>query len=66
MSGAMINTLISALSSLVGTLGGIIAAQSLVNWRLQSLEKKIGSLEDKIDSYHELDKRITILEDHLK
>ena len=62
----MINTLISALSSLIGTLGGILAAQSLVNWRLQSLEKKIGSLEDKIDSYHELDKRITILEDHLK
>nr|DAL32330.1 MAG TPA_asm: protein of unknown function (DUF4535) [Caudoviricetes sp.] len=61
----MINTLISALSSLIGTLGGILAAQSLVNWRLQSLEKKIGSLEDKIDSYHELDKRITILEDHL-
>lgn len=62
----MINTLISALSSLVGTLGGILAAQSLVNWRLQSLEKKIGSLEEKIDSYHELDKRITILEEHLK
>lgn len=62
----MINTLISALSSLIGTLGGILAAQSLVNWRLQSLEKKIGSLEDKIDSYHELDKRITILEGHLK
>lgn len=62
----MINTLISGLSSLIGTLGGILAAQSLVNWRLQSLEKKIGSLEDKIDSYHELDKRITILEDHLK
>lgn len=61
----MINTLISGLSSLIGTLGGILAAQSLVNWRLQSLEKKIGSLEDKIDSYHELDKRITILEDHL-
>jgi hypothetical protein len=61
----VINTFISALSSLVGTLGGILAAQSLVNWRLQSLEKKIGSLEDKIDSYHELDKRITILEDHL-
>ena len=61
----MINTLISALSSLIGTLGGILAAQRLVNWRLQSLEKKIGSLEDKIDSYHELDKRITILEDHL-
>lgn len=66
MSGAMISTLISAFSSLIGTLGGILAAQSLVNWRLQSLEKKIGSLEDKIDSYHELDKRITILEDHLK
>lgn len=62
----MINTLISALSSLIGTLGGILAAQSLVNWRLQSLEKKIGSLEEKIDSYHELDKRITILEEHLK
>ena len=61
----MVNTLISALSSLIGTLGGILAAQSLVNWRLQSLEKKIGSLEDKIDSYHELDKRIMILEDHL-
>lgn len=62
----MINTLISGLSSLIGTLGGILAAQSLVNWRLQSLEKKIGSLEEKIDSYHELDKRITILEEHLK
>jgi len=62
----MISTIISALSSLVGTLGGILAAQSLVNWRLQSLEKKIGSLEEKIDSYHELDKRITILEEHLK
>lgn len=62
----MTDTLISGLSSLIGTLGGILAAQTLVNWRLQSLEKKIGSLEDKIDSYHELDKRITILEDHLK
>ena len=62
----MINTLISALSSLIGTLGGILAAQSLVNWRLQSLERKIGSLEEKIDSYHELDKRITVLEEHLK
>lgn len=41
-----INSLLTLLGSLIGTLGGIVVSMRLVNFRLEKLEKQVENLVD--------------------
>ena len=59
MSEAMIQTLITAIITLVGTFGGILTAQKLSNYRIAELEKKVDKMND---STTDCSNRILVLE----
>lgn len=41
MSDAMMASVLALVGTLVGSFGGIIAANRLTNWRIEQLEKKV-------------------------
>lgn len=56
MSEAMIQTLITAIITLVGTFGGILTAQKLSNYRIAELEKKVDKHNSVIEKTYGLEK----------
>lgn len=59
MESNVLTALIAFAGSAVGTLGGIIASQKLVNYRLEQLEKKV-------DKHNNVIERVFKLEAHEK
>lgn len=55
MSDAMIAAVLALVGTLVGSLGGIMAANRLVVWRIEQLEKKV-------DRHNSIMERTCILE----
>lgn len=55
MSDAMIAAILALVGTLVGSLGGILAANRLVVWRIEQLEKKV-------DKHNSIMERTCILE----
>lgn len=58
MSETMIQTLITAIVTLIGTFGGILTAQKLSNYRIQELEKKVDKHNNVIEKTYGLEKDI--------
>lgn len=59
MSDTMIVAVLSLAGTLIGSLGGILAASKLTNWRLQQLEAKV-------DKHNHLVERMTLAENDIK
>lgn len=59
MKGEILVALISLAGTLFGTLGGILTASKLTNYRLAQLEKKV-------DRHNSFGERIPIIEEKLK
>ena len=55
MSDTMFVAVMGLVGTLIGSLGGILAASKLTNWRLQKLE-------EKVDKHNSLMERTCILE----
>lgn len=58
MNEAMIQTLITAIITLVGTFGGILTAQKLSNYRIEQLEKKVEKHNNVLEKTYGLQKDV--------
>lgn len=66
MSDNVIVGLLSMLGTLVGTLGGIIAANKLISYRLEQLEKKVEKHNTIVERTYKLEGRMTEAEHDIK
>lgn len=66
----MSDTILVALLSLVGTLGGsfggIITANKLVNYRIEQLEKKVEKHNNIIERVYELEKQEAVITEEIE
>lgn len=66
MSDTIIVALLSLVGTLGGTLGGIFATSKLSNYRIEQLEKKVDKHNNIIDRTYKLEERSEILEEKIK
>ena len=66
MSDTIIIALISLLGSIGGTLGGILATSKLTNYRLEQLEKKVDKHNNLIERMFKAEENISILDEKIK
>ena len=66
----MNNEIVVAVMSLIGTgigsLGGIMAANRLTNYRIQQLEKKVEKHNQVIERVYELEKNEAVIEEEIE
>lgn len=66
MHSEIIVALLSLVGTFIGTIGGILATQKLVTYRLQKLEEKVDKHNNLIDRMYKIETRVTLLEDEMK
>lgn len=66
MHSEVVVALLSLVGTFIGTLGGILATQKLVTYRLQKLEEKVDKHNNLIDRMYKIETRVTLLEDEMK
>lgn len=66
MESNVLTALIAFAGSAVGTLGGIIASQKLVNYRLEQLEKKVDKHNNVIERVFKLEAHEKTVDDKLE
>lgn len=69
MDTTVIVALLSLLGTLLGTLGGILASNKLVMYRIEQLEHKVEKHNNVVDRMYKLETRVAVDEeeiDHLK
>ena len=62
MSDTMLVALVGFAGTLIGSLGGVLAAAKLTNWRLQKLEEKVDKHNCIIERTYKLEARVDALE----
>ena len=58
--------LMSLLGTCVGSLGGILTASRLSNYRIEQLEKKVEKHNHVIERVYELERRDAVVEEEIK
>ena len=66
MSDTIIIGLLSLLGTLIGTLGGILAASKLSNYRIEQLEKKVEKHNTVIERTYILEGKVAELQHEVK
>lgn len=66
MRSEVVVALLSLVGTFIGTIGGILASQKLVTYRLQKLEEKVDKHNNLIDRMYKIETRVTLLEDEMK
>ncbi len=66
MSETIIIALISLLGTLGGTFGGILATGKLTNYRIEQLEKKVDKHNNIIERTYKLEDNDKLLEEKIK
>lgn len=66
MSETIIIALISLLGTLGGTFGGILATSKLTNYRIEQLEKKVDKHNNIIERTYKLEDNDKLLEEKIK
>lgn len=66
MRSEVVVALLSLVGTFIGTIGGILASQKLVSYRLSKLEEKVDKHNNLIDRMYKIETRVTLLEDELK
>lgn len=66
MSGEIVVALLSLVGTFIGTIGGILTSQKLINYRISSLEQKVDKHNTLIDRMYKVEARVTLLEDNVK
>lgn len=62
MSDTIWVALLSLIGTLLGTLGGIVASQKLVSYRLEQLEKKVQAHNNLIERTYKLEESTALLQ----
>ena len=66
MSETIIIALLSLIGTLGGTFGGILATSKLTNYRLEQLEKKVDKHNNLIERMFKVEENISILDEKIK
>ena len=66
MSETMIVAILSLLGTLLGTLGGIMAANKLVIYRLEQLEKKVEKHNKVVERMYNVETRLAVDEEEIE
>ena len=61
----IIVALIAALGPLIGTILTISQQKHLINYRMDEVEKKVNSLNEKVDKHNNFDRRLVAIETKL-
>ncbi len=62
MSQEVVVALLAFLGTCVGTLGGILAASKLTNYRIEQLEKKVEKHNSVIERVYKLEQKVEDIE----
>lgn len=66
MQETVIVALLSLVGTLIGSFGGIITANKLVNYRLQELEKKVEKHNKVIERVYKLEQHEAVVDEEIK
>lgn len=66
MTEAIIVAAMSLIGTLVGSLGGILTANKLTNYRIQELEKKVEKHNKVIDRVYDLEKHEAVIDEEIR
>ena len=66
MTEVVIVAILSLIGTLIGSLGGIIAANKLTNYRIQQLEEKVEKHNKVIERVYNLEKNEAIIKEELE
>ena len=62
MSFDALQLMVNFAGSAIGILAGIIGANKLTDYRLREIETKINAMNEKIEAYHAIETRLSIIE----
>lgn len=65
MSDTLIIALLSLIGTLLGTLGGILTANKLTNYRIEQLEKKVEKHNNVIERVYKLEKHAAVMDEEI-
>lgn len=66
MTETIIVAILSLFGTLLGTLGGIVAASKLTNYRIEQLEKKVEKHNNVIERVFNLEKQLAVDEEEIE
>lgn len=66
MTETIIVAVLSLIGTLVGSLGGILAANKLVVYRIEQLEKKVEKHNNVIERVYQLEKDEAVIKEEIK
>lgn len=66
MSETIVIAILSLFGTLLGSLGGILTANKLTNYRIQELEKKVEKHNNVITRVYELEKHEAVMDEEIK
>jgi hypothetical protein len=66
MNSTIIVAILSLLGTLIGSLGGIIASNKLVIYRIQELEKKVEKHNSVIDRVYKLENHEAVIDEEIE
>ena len=66
MSETLLVAILSLIGTLLGTLGGILTANKLTNYRIEQLEKKVEKHNNVIERVYNLEKKQAVDEEEIE
>lgn len=66
MTNEILIALLSFVGTLIGTLGGILAANKLTTFRIERLEEKVNKHNNIIERTYKLEGKVAEIEDDMK
>ena len=66
MRAEIIVGILSLVGTLIGTIGGILAANKLTNFKIDELTKRVDKHNNLIDRMYKVESRVTLIEDEIK
>lgn len=66
MDGSIVVAILSLIGTLIGTLGGIVAANKLVAYRIEQLEKKVEKHNQVVERVYILETKEAVMEEEIE
>ena len=66
MNDTIMVAILSLIGTLVGSFGGILTANKLINYRIQQLEKKVEKHNQVIERVYKLEQRGAVIDEEIK